>query len=72
MYWRTKKLPNGKIVISVIHCSWLIVDDELVATGSYNYTWSAADLNSEDLYVTLDISAAQTLKHLYQSLWERK
>jgi phosphatidylserine/phosphatidylglycerophosphate/cardiolipin synthase-like enzyme len=58
------------MVTSVIHHNWLIVDDELVATGNYNYTWSAADLNDEDLYITLDIYTIQTLRHLYQSFWE--
>jgi phosphatidylserine/phosphatidylglycerophosphate/cardiolipin synthase-like enzyme len=67
-----KKLPNGSRIIGAIHHKCLIVDDELLVIGSYNYTWAAANINLEDLYVTLDIDALEAWKHLYQSLWEGK
>jgi hypothetical protein len=67
---KQKKLAHGNTITGVIHHNCLIVDGELIATGSYDYTWSATNLNAEDLYITLNINAVRTWKSQYQSLWE--
>lgn len=56
---------------SIMHDKVLITDDENVATGSFNYTRSAARSNSENVMVVRGVPAlAQTYLAHWQSRWD--
>jgi phosphatidylserine/phosphatidylglycerophosphate/cardiolipin synthase-like enzyme len=49
----------------------MIVDQQLLLTGSYNWTRSAAKYNEENLIVVSDTQTANDFQLVFDSLWER-
>lgn len=59
-------------VYRIHHDKYVVIDDKTVETGSYNYSRSAAEGNSENVIVVKDDPevAQQYLKH-WQSRWDK-
>ncbi len=53
-----------------MHHKFAVFDGEQVATGSYNWTRSAADDNRENLVVTDDRSVVQAYADAFEELWK--
>ncbi len=53
----------------LMHLKLTIVDDQWVAWGSYNYSWSASTINDEMLTVLQDPLFAQQCTHEFNRLW---
>lgn len=53
-----------------MHHKFAVFDGETVATGSYNWTRSAADSNRENLVVTDDGSVVQAYAAAFEELWQ--
>lgn len=57
---------------SIHHDKYIIVDDQHVETGSYNFTAAAAKYNSENVIVVWNDSAiANQYKEHWQSRWQQ-
>jgi len=52
-----------------MHHKFAIFDGETVATGSYNWTRSAADANRENLVITDDRSVVRAYAEAFEELW---
>jgi len=53
-----------------MHHKFAVFDGEMVATGSYNWTRSAADDNRENLVVTDDRSVVRAYADAFEELWK--
>ncbi len=56
--------PNG-----IVHDKVAIIDDKIVITGSYNWSYSANDDNDENLLVLNSTSLASQYEANFESLW---
>lgn len=56
--------------ISHMHHKFCIVDREILLTGSYNWTKSAADRNQENLLVTEDPKMVKAYLKEFEKLWD--
>ncbi len=52
-----------------MHHKFALFDERLLATGSYNWTRSAADKNQENLLVTGDPRLVTPYAELFERLW---
>ncbi|MAS52109.1 MAG: hypothetical protein CMD20_02780 [Flavobacteriales bacterium] len=55
---------------SHMHHKFAIIDKEILLTGSYNWTKSAADRNQENLLVTEDSGMVKSYLNEFEKLWE--
>ena len=55
---------------SHMHHKFCIVDKEILLTGSYNWTKSAADRNQENLLVTVDPKMVKAYLNEFEKLWD--
>ncbi len=55
---------------SHMHHKFCIVDKEILLTGSYNWTKSAADRNQENLLVTEDPKMVKAYLNEFEKLWD--
>ena len=53
-----------------MHHKFCIVDKEILLTGSYNWTKSAADRNQENILVTEDFKMVKAYLNEYEKLWD--
>lgn len=53
-----------------MHHKFCIVDKEILLTGSYNWTKSAADRNQENILVTEDSKMVKAYLNEYEKLWD--
>ncbi len=53
-----------------MHHKFMVKDDELVLTGSYNWTRSAALYNHENVIIIQDQSLAETYLDAFEDLWQ--
>lgn len=53
----------------IMHNKFIVSDGELVETGSYNYSSSAATRNAENVVVIKDVSVANTFRTEFFRLW---
>ena len=53
----------------IMHDKVAIIDGQYVIEGSFNYTYSAATLNAENLVVINDSSIAQAYQNQFQQLY---
>lgn len=69
-------LANEKIRVRIdeasshMHHKFCIVDKEVLLTGSYNWTKSAADRNQENLLVTEDPKMVKAYLGEFEKLWD--
>lgn len=54
---------------NLMHHKVMIVDEKIVVTGSYNWSWSAENRNDENLIVILGSEAAAIYEAEFESLW---
>lgn len=54
-----------------MHHKFAVIDDEVLLTGSYNWTRSAAHYNYENILVTNDAAVVKRYLDCFQSLWPR-
>ncbi len=54
-----------------MHHKFMIVDQQLLLTGSYNWTRSAAKFNEENLIVVSDTQTANDFQLVFDSLWDK-
>ena len=52
-----------------MHHKFMVVDGEVLITGSYNWTNSAAKFNQENIIVTRDKEAVKLFENEYDRLW---
>jgi mitochondrial cardiolipin hydrolase len=53
-----------------MHHKFAIIDDQLLLTGSYNWTRSAADNNHENIITTAHKEIVNGFLHEFELLWE--
>jgi len=54
----------------LMHHKFALFDDERVLTGSYNWTYSAATANYENVVVTNDASTVRQFREEFENLWQ--
>jgi phosphatidylserine/phosphatidylglycerophosphate/cardiolipin synthase-like enzyme len=52
-----------------MHHKFAIVDSQLVLTGSYNWTRSAAEYNHENILLTNHMQAVQSFEEAFEKMW---
>lgn len=52
-----------------MHMKVSIIDDKVVATGSYNYTTSASIINDENLVILTDPQLAKDYETQFNRMW---
>jgi len=55
----------------LMHHKVIIIDERIVITGSYNWTWSAEKNNDENILVVEDPGVAAIYEREFQRLWSR-
>jgi phosphatidylserine/phosphatidylglycerophosphate/cardiolipin synthase-like enzyme len=56
---------------SLMHNKFCIIDKQLIITGSYNWTNSAANRNFENILVNNDAKVVKSYQQEFEHLWER-
>lgn len=56
----------------LMHNKFAVIDDEIVATGSFNWTASADTKNDENLVLIKNKQASEAYKKKFDALWERE
>ena len=54
---------------SLVHCKFMIIDDQIVVIGSHNYTQSAFQMNLEVSVIFDDSESALILKDFFENLF---
>ena len=57
---------------NLMHNKFAIIDNNIVLTGSYNWTASASERNDENLLVVDDETIVQRYQDYFNFLWEEK
>ena len=68
---RTSNGYGDKQGVGIMHHKFTVVDDRVVATGSFNYTDAAKNRNDENLVVLADANLAAAYEDAFQELWSR-
>jgi len=53
----------------LMHHKVMIIDGKIVATGSYNWSWSAENRNDENVIVIIDEEVAMSYEEEFNRLW---
>jgi len=56
----------------IMHNKFAVIDNEIVITGSYNWTASAGERNDENLLVIDDNSIVERYQDQFNNLWDNK
>ena len=56
----------------LLHCKLIIIDDQIVITGSHNYTQSAFQMNLELSLVLDDVDTVAGFNQFFTNLWQQK
>jgi len=56
---------------ALMHHKVMIVDGEIVVTGSYNWSWSAENKNDENLVILDDPETASLYEEEFQRVWSQ-
>jgi len=56
----------------IMHNKFAVIDDEIVITGSYNWTASAGERNNENLLVIDDKNIIKEYQNQFNNLWNNK
>jgi len=67
---KSRKLKHRVKKYGIMHHKFMVVDDKIVATGSYNWTASAEIYNRENLLVLDSTSLARQYKKEFDKIWE--
>ena len=54
-----------------MHHKFVVIDDSIVITGSYNWTRQASNKNNENVVVFEDVEIAQKYTEEFNKLWEQ-
>ncbi len=54
-----------------MHHKFAVIDDEIVITGSYNWTRSAAEYNEENLLVTQEKGVVRSYLNEFNQMWKK-
>lgn len=74
-YTAVRYLANNGISVrlnkkySIMHNKFMVIDDIIVETGSFNYTKNAASRNAENLIVLKDRKVAEKYNIEFERLW---
>jgi len=55
---------------SKMHHKFAVLDDHLVITGSYNWTFASEERNHENVVLLREPALTQTYHHEFEALWE--
>jgi phosphatidylserine/phosphatidylglycerophosphate/cardiolipin synthase-like enzyme len=53
-----------------MHHKFMIIDENIVVTGSYNWTTAAEDRNDENLVIIVDQYVALSFKREFERVWQ--
>ncbi len=53
-----------------LHCKSIIIDDEVICTGSFNWSNNAVENNDENMVCVFNPIIAQTLARQWQGIWD--
>lgn len=73
-YWRLK---NAGVPVRndtnpyLMHNKIMIVDSEIVVTGSYNWSWSAEERNDENIVIIKSRRVAEEYERIFESIWKK-
>ena len=67
---KSRKLKYQERKYGIMHHKFVVVDDKIVATGSYNWTASAERWNRENLLVVNSTSLARQYTKEFDKIWE--
>ena len=67
---KSRKAKYRERKYGIMHHKFMVVDDKLVATGSYNWTASAQKWNRENLLVINSSSLARKYTREFDKIWE--
>ena len=56
---------------SLMHHKFLVVDNQKVLTGSYNWTRSASEINNENIVVTDNARIVKAFSEEFERLWQQ-
>ena len=62
-------LPDGNPY--TMHHKFIVIDSQIVITGSYNYTYSSEKDNDENVLIIHDAAVAQEYLREFEKLWNR-
>ncbi|MEM1518588.1 MAG: phospholipase D-like domain-containing protein, partial [Nitrososphaerota archaeon] len=71
-----ERLKNAGVDIRIdgnpdlMHHKFAVIDDEVVITGSYNWSAAAEDKNDENLVVLRDEEVAQLYRKEFERVWK--
>jgi phosphatidylserine/phosphatidylglycerophosphate/cardiolipin synthase-like enzyme len=54
---------------AIMHDKFMVIDDETVETGSFNFTQSASNMNAENVIVLHDAAVAKRYAQEWDKLW---
>lgn len=66
------KLKFANSVKSFMHNKFCVIDEKLLITGSYNWTYAAEKYNSENIVVTDDINVCNSFHTHFITNWEKE
>lgn len=53
-----------------MHNKYAVIDDDLIITGSFNWTQKAVTTNKENLVIIKDKQTASVYKENFEALWK--
>ena len=56
---------------SLMHNKFCIIDKQIIITGSYNWTNSAADRNFENILINNDFKVVKSYQQEFEHLWDK-
>jgi phosphatidylserine/phosphatidylglycerophosphate/cardiolipin synthase-like enzyme len=55
---------------SLMHHKFVLIDNQKLLTGSYNWTRTGSDINNENVLITTKKSIVKAYKHEFKRLWK--
>ena len=63
-------VKSNKGMTRKMHNKFVIIDEEIVLTGSYNWAKKSTSENNENVVIISEKSAVQSFTHEFEKLWE--
>ena len=57
-------------IVGLMHHKFIVIDDEVLLNGSFNWTWNAVKSNNENLVFSSDQIQIKLFKEEFNWLWE--
>ncbi len=67
---KSRKARHRVKKYGIMHDKFMVIDDKIVATGSYNWTASAENWNRENLLIINSASLARRYTREFKKIWE--